>query len=463
MARSLNTRSAVTTLFICLIATAGLFFTFAVPPLQKPDEEAHLIRTLSIAGGHIFCTGTSTNSIPLEQGIVTMMKEVKALKLANHAERKFDLALYNKSFFATKSDLHTQSYIVPAIYCGFPVVPYMPHILGISIGRLLHLNAYLVFFMGRFSMLLIALLWMRWIYKRTPEPFRYGILFLFSLPMFLHQLSSYSYDPVHMLLAASLFSVLISFKQNQNLAIMWIIYVGLLLSKTGGYELLLPLYFLIPRYRIASGMKKYVATTVIFFATLIVVFGVFKLIELQAIAAGATLGKGVNPVSQIMYILTNPAHYVLMLIKSTFHFGIFYLQSLIGILGWLEYGFPHIIYFIYVISFIYIVLRSYIPKESLVSRKKLIALGLILIASYIYIVTIFYLLWNPVGAAITDGIQGRYFLVFIPFIYLFAIQCRQRWADSLKLKFDMPGWVSGGIIIAVAVTCMYSVLYRYYF
>ena len=93
------------------------------------------------------------------------------------------------------------------------------------------------------------------------------------------------------------------------------------------------------------------------------------------------------------------------------------------------------------------------------SKKKLLLVGGIVIGSYIYIVTIFYLLWNPVHAAITDGIQGRYFLTLVPFGYLAGVQIV---AMIKHRKWSVPLWILMPLYAIMALTIGYSVIARYF-
>lgn len=455
----MDRQKAHTHVLLALIAILGIFFAVAVPPLQKPDEETHFIRSIAIAKGFAFCSADGNRTISLRADIPQMIAGVKALKLPNHAERKFRLALYRRPLFV--QNMKYVDYTIPAVYCGLPTLPYLPLSAGFLLGEYMGLNAYLTFALGRLMLLAVGLIWAAFLYRRTPDGYKPIITYVYAVPMFLHQLSAYSYDGMHVLFACTLFVMIVSGRPKNLLPWLAAGMATLLLSKSGGYELLPLLFFILPDRQIAPSGVGYWKRTILFFFALAAVVAVGKWLELKGMAAGATLNPGVNPTVQIQYAIFHPLQYIAMLAKTTIHFSVFYLQSMIGILGWLEYGFPHAIYVVFVAAAGYIVAMARLPEHSVLSRKRLLILIAILVCSYVYIVTLFYILWNPVRAPIADGVQGRYFLALLPFGLFALMQARIRWLPRINPP-EVPSWVYTILFTTMAAVVMYSVINRYY-
>jgi len=90
--------------------------------------------------------------------------------------------------------------------------------------------------------------------------------------------------------------------------------------------------------------------------------------------------------------------------------------------------------------------------------------------------TIFYLNWKTVGSHVIDGTQGRYFIVFVPFVLYFFIHLKYYIVHDNKFRFPHIVYTSsilqknplilkiGSILILSLVTqnIVMAILKRYY-
>ncbi|PIW73332.1 hypothetical protein CO005_02010, partial [Candidatus Roizmanbacteria bacterium CG_4_8_14_3_um_filter_34_9] len=168
-----------------------------------------------------------------------------------------------------------------------------------------------------------------------------------------------------------------------------------------------------------------------------------------------------DPLRQLNFLLSNPMNIIKVLIVTTVQRFGFYLQSLIGIFGWLEYGLDPLSYLLYGLFFIYVIVET---RHTLsLHKNKTILLSLTLIISYIFIILLGFVFYTVKGTLISGGIQGRYFIPFVPFIILLITQFTQKinW-PKIKMGNNVKNIFSILIIIYLMTATFYSVFKRYY-
>ena len=98
------------------------------------------------------------------------------------------------------------------------------------------------------------------------------------------------------------------------------------------------------------------------------------------------------------------------------HFGD-HVHEFVGQLGWLDVALPAALILLFLVVLALAALAD--KNEKIEVRWPPRALGLIITAvSAAAIVTAIYIVWNPVGAAGIEGVQGRYFIPFGPLVLL---------------------------------------------
>ena len=162
----------------------------------------------------------------------------------------------------------------------------------------------------------------------------------------------------------------------------------------------------------------------------------------------------INPLQQLSFLLSNPINIIKVVTITTIQRLSFYLQSLIGIFGWLEYGLDPLSYLLYGLFFVYLLININLPKKYKLSNKKNFLLFGALLISYIFIVLLAYVFNTVPGTLIAHGVQGRYFIPFLPFIILFVIQIKN---NSIFQKILY--WL---IIMFLISATFYSIFTRYY-
>jgi uncharacterized membrane protein len=170
----------------------------------------------------------------------------------------------------------------------------------------------------------------------------------------------------------------------------------------------------------------------------------------------------INPLQQINLLISNPLNVLIILIKTTIERFPFYLQSLIGIFGWLEYGLDPISYLIYGMFFVYVIFwaRHALPLQ----KNKTILLSITLIISYIFILLLAFIFNTTSGSLVAHGVQGRYFIPLLPFIILLIVQFTQKITLFKKIKIEeyLKNIIYISTIVYLVYSTFYSVFTRYY-
>jgi len=443
------------------IFVLGLIFTFLVPPLQKPDEHGHFKRAVYVRQGYLFLWNDG-KKLPLDRQFHDLITDKHINAVPYHPERKFDTGLYRVPLFAGDSAFEPV-YIREKAQFMLGSFAYIPHAAGLLLARMLRLNAFISFFAGRFFMFLVSFVWMIFLYRRTKAPYRYVLLFAFSLPMFVHQITAYNYDGMHFMTGFTLFSVFTHLLTLPKLANRHLVYLGIatvlfLVSKVI-YEPFILLVLLIPARKIAPG-SGYLKKMALYFAGVLFFYFLFKHPIYLSSLTYRGHPDGTVPGSQLLFILQNPLEYLRIFVTSGIRLLKFHVQGTIGIFGWLDYSMHPAAYLIWLLAGFSVVSLGLPQKERLNRKFSLLLLG-VLFLSYAALQTFFFLTWKPLKSPVIDGTQGRYFISFVPFL-LFAFMHR---APITLCGRIPPRAAKLGICIAAGAVLVHvaaSVIARYY-
>lgn len=434
----------------------GLSFTFLVPPLQKPDEHGHFKRAVYLRQGYIFLWNDG-KKLPLDKQLYELINNKSLNAIPYRPTVKFNPNIYQVPLFSLSQDFKPV-YIKEKAEFMLGAFAYIPHATGLFLARILHLNAFVTFFTGRFAMFLCSFIWMIFLYKKTKKPYKYILLFAFSLPMTIHQISAYNYDGMNFMMGFTLFSVFTRLYvqkklSNRNLTIFGITLFLFLISKVI-YEPLLLIALLIPYKKISPQMGIYMKKMCILLLAIIIGYFILKSPIYVSSLSYREHPVGVNPSKQILYILNNPIQYTEIFITSAWNLKKFHLQSAIGIFGWLDYSMDAWMYFVWIVGAVFMIYKLKLKKNELMNTRSIIFLYMIIFIEYAFIQTFFYLNWKQVGSPVIDGTQGRYFISLIPFVLLGIVQ--------IKYNQTMKKILMTIILLLFTFLIIRKIILRYY-
>jgi len=163
----------------------------------------------------------------------------------------------------------------------------------------------------------------------------------------------------------------------------------------------------------------------------------------------------VQAVIQKSIVFQDPWYFVWVLGNTIWTKQEFFIQSSIGILGWLDTPLPAFIYYGCAVLLGIVIIKTAQNLKYNVSLKLLILMTGICFGTVLGVMYHFYINGSPVAYPVVDSLQGRYILPILPFILLII----SAWA-KIALRFrKITVLLFGSIFLAVLVQ---SIFFRYY-
>lgn len=441
-----------------LIPLQLLIYAILVPPFQKPDEQPHFEKALIISKGYLFCKKKSNNTVKLEKKYVDFIKSPYLDLMTHGRSTKLPLTIFFQDLFSNNQSNKKIDFKIDHL-CSFPIISYLPQAFTLIITSLFKLNPIWSLYFGRLVMSILGYFWFLYLYRKIADNYKLILLFTFALPMTLHQISSFSYDALNIMLALTFFVLIINFRIKKRVDFwqyfkLFFVLSLFLWSKKIGYETFFLFLFLIP-----FKIKPMIISSLIF----IPFYFLSKLTGSYDLQYSLT-NQIINPLRQLSFLLLNPINIIQVVAITTIQRLSFYLQSLIGIFGWLEYGLDPLSYFLYGLFFIYLLMNTNLTKKQILTKNKTVLLFGALIISYIFIVLLAYVFNTVPGTLTAHGVQGRYFIPFLPFIILSIVQFTQKikLPKNIKINELIKNIIYLMIIIYLITATFYSVFSRYY-
>lgn len=420
---------------------------FLLPLFRAPDEMAHFARAYQVSQGQVFSQNVSGRT----GGVVPLLEGYNFHnKLTPNSYRFFDFSS-------------------SAVYSP---VNYIPQAVGILLGNLFYSSVAVMVYVGRLFNL-IAYVVMLYLAIRTATRGKWVFVVVGLLPMAMQQASSLSGDvmtigPIFIFIALvqRLFTQTTHITRKQMVALVSLcLVIGL--TKQTNVVILLALPFL-PRTLFKSVWDKYrfiLLTIGVGFASLIGWYVTTRILRYNFSYSSVA---GVDQVGQINFILHQPIRAITAFLR-TFILGgqslsspvDFLAISLVGYFSWFDYKLPiSLIICCYLLLVVALLYRDRGVDEKQNPKRLVWSYSIVFILSIGAIAEALYVSWTPVGYDHILGLQGRYFLAYIPLLIpLFA------WLGRfVKISFDKSYRM--GMIVAVIsfinLTAMLVMTYNWF-
>lgn len=415
-------------LFLIVGLVFGTLFVFVNAPFHSNDEDLHFYRAYSTACGDFLPiqqaeeTGNKVGQV-YPKNLVEVTRSYQGLPFAKGYRISVKDKL-NPSRQVALNPQDTTFHMFP--YKHISCIPYIPATMGILFGKTIESNPVWLMWFARFFGMLAFIIIVYFAIKTTPifKP----VFFLTALtPMTLFQACSITYDTLSTATTFLLIAIFLKFAFDKDAKIktkdlIAIIIIALIhrYSKDG-YFLIPFLFFMIPMEKIGSPAKA-------------IGMGVFFILlyfipewTWQSIANSLNFRPGGQKPMQndfrfdrnlnLDYNLSNPGQF--------FHniwINIMYWKEdwLVGAFGKLGYSYTKLPTGLLVLHGLVLIFAAFISGERDIKVKlsqKALIFGVLFI-SFMMIIVGFYVGGSPIGAVKIFGMQGRYFIPFLPLIFL---------------------------------------------
>lgn len=399
---------AMEKIFLILGLIVGIIYVFILPVGRAPDEESHFFRAYELSQGHFVSDVTAEGSIgSMESSDIEIIRQFKENNVTYS-----ELLGYSNLY----PDDENQSFVTTSAY-SYNIFSYLPQVVGIWIGRILHLPLIATLYLAKLFNLLACLAILYYSIKYLP--FLKDIAFmLVFLPITMQAMASFSPDGLVIVTATALISFILfsnysldKLFSKKHYALMFIICLFLSMSKIA-YAPLCLLLFAIPKERFGNVKKKYIS---------VITMGaiIFAILLLWLILAPSVQSVS-DSSAQVSTILSNPFRYLAIVLHSLSANANLYLSGFFG--GYLEWFNVTLspLYIFTTFTIFIILCRSTYCKYTITKIFKIISIIVSLTLVMITFTTMF-IQWTKVGETVIDGVQGRYFLpimLLIPIWFL---------------------------------------------
>ncbi|BBF44255.1 membrane protein related to Actinobacillus protein [Lachnospiraceae bacterium KM106-2] len=399
--------------FIVLAFITGCIYMVAIPLGKVPDEKNHYCRAYEVSEGYFLSDknpATEVGGRAMDTNLITSFLEKN--EQYNYFKLRDDMAVPLDKTQKTWYDFGNTSLYSP--------VSYLYQLPGILIGKLISDKTIFIAYMGRLSCFILSLVALFISIKLIPVK-KYLIALIAMMPMFIQEMVSLAPDGMTNALCILIVAYALYLAYDDRVDkisskhIMWMYIFGIVLALAKiVYVPLCFIFFIVPKEKF-GGLKKYlgvvISVSVLAFATniawLLIASG--YLVEFQ---------EGVDTKKQVLYVLTAPWEYIIILFRSILNNLYTWGTQCVGIsIGTYDAHINPVIILCYIAVIAYYGIKDKINAVEIKFKDKLIFGGVATLISLL-VLTSLYVQWTKVRFATIDGVQGRYFIPIILVVFL---------------------------------------------
>lgn len=422
-------RCRIEKVFLFTVLCLGVIYNFLLVPYMTPDESYHI----DMSYRH------SNTLLGIESA-----GENKCYKRADDAETEFTSApslenyklVYDGLFETVKDDRLVEADATSTTEA--PIILYLPAVLGMTLGRLLHLGTVPMLLLARWCSLLFFAVMTYLGMKKLP--FGKTTLFLLAiLPMNLQQCTSFSYDAV--ITGVSFlyicWCISLACKETQvrafDVALLGILGIILIYGKSGVYLPLVLLPLLIPAKKL-GGRRAWTICMLGLLMLPVLGFLNKNTVAVSYIAASteatASVGSTTTAGYTLGYFLSQPLDLIRIFANTLSDKSAFYLESLAGQkMGWVEIEISELIPMLFLLLLVLSAMKTKDEPVYVKSGQKW-WIAFVCAASAGMILAGMLLTWTPRGHISIEGVQGRYFIPMMPALMVLLRNKTLTWERS---------------------------------
>lgn len=427
--------------FFILALLFGLLLIFLEPPFVCPDENAHFANICRISRGGLFAD--------VQDGKVGAWLSAEEYDfLASYG------GIYNGQGTAVRFDYHTawdlmgrapsdEMVFFASHHAAINPTPYLPASFVVAIMRFFlgGVNAYEILLISKIANLFFYAAVTRWALLKTGA-FRHTMFLLALMPMAIFQGASTSYDAILIAVSFLLFAYATKilcaaeeYRITREDVIAICLACGILIGCKIAYAPLILILLSICVKKFGGWKSWGICVGAVVGAG--VLFYLIPALVTAQITSGVETILSEEQIAQKAFFRSNIWHFPVVIFRTVDHFGAYWIESFIGILGWLDTRFPRpFLFLFFVISTLNAVIDA-CSVEGIRWKTRVCSLAGVLI---FFVGTLYtmYVEWNPVlvgivGGDIAYGGQGRYFIPVALFVLiaisnplLRRVRCKER-------------------------------------
>lgn len=396
---------------ICFLLLSVCFpLTVLIPPLQSPDEPAHIKRAYLLSRGQFVLDtqdGKASGGM-VDTGLDAYLDAYKQLQFdPNRKVTNVEVESAKEILWSGEQEFVT----APGTAYSFPVL-YFPHAIGLALGEVAGLSVDVSYRLARFLALGFSTVVLFAAFCIYSPPII--VVALLLVPMSLFQLTSASLDGMttaFSILGTSCYMRLAKACESASGSLRCLLIVCMLVVIASKPYLIAMLVLVLAAVGAKDRRNWVMAAALV--ASLLMTWFYVAMGRTEGVTPGTPLSARLQ-----YYFVDNPMSGVEVLTAtlSDSTRSRYYFESFIGILGWLDTRFPTDTYALIAFILAPIILSSISLREL---RSELLARGALVLCAIGTSVLVFVaalLIWNPFPTTLVQGVQGRYF--FVPAVLL---------------------------------------------
>lgn len=450
------------TLFLVIGLVFGTIYVFINPPFHANDEDRHFYRAYSIA---------NMRMLPIQQdsalgnAIGTVYPKSVIYSAQSFQGKPFSngFRIGMKGLFNPVKELKlnpddTTFYMYPYSHISF--IPYIPHSIGIAAGRLVESNPVWLHWFGRLGGMIAFIFIVYYAIRTTPiiKP----VFFISALtPMSLYQAASITYDSLSTAASFLLMALFLKYAFDEKAKIGWremaVILVTAFVQRYSkdGYFLIPLMFFIIPAGKMEKRWFMWLALGSFALLYFLPDWTWGKIVNGLEFRPGGEkpfqndfkFDRGMN----LDYNMQDIPAFISNLFANLMFWKSDWAAGAMGKFGYSYTALPKAFYIIHGLVLIIIGFLSGNKTNVVNIRQKLIVFGIVFISCMLIFVG-FYIGGSPIGAVKVFGMQGRYFVPFIPMILLLFYNTALR-----NRKWEK--WETAAVSIYSVLMLTYTVFY----
>lgn len=439
--------------YLVVALVFGSIFILCFPPNTTPDEERHISTTYINANRLL-----GEDPVVTDEGIIIYRGTDADINRSNQVNS----AKFNNVYEALKypsGDLERN--VSWGTELQVPFWAYTPQIIGVSLGILLQLSGFWTLYLGKLFAMLFFTACIFFSIKCIPWGKKI-IMVIALLPMTLELATSYSYDCIVIALCIVFISYTIRLIfQKEYVTKKDILFLGIVMCIMApckmAYFPIGGILYLIPRQKYKSKKLYWIINTGIIAAGVLVLFIYRYQFFVHCLVPAESTGEDTIATYTISTILSDIPSSIRILFNTLIDRAEFYFNTMIGAsLGWFQVHIPaHIIAGFSVVLFMATVTSTTEEPSYCLTYKFRIVNWCLSGIMFFGILAALWLDWTPIGNDVIEGVQGRYFLPFLPMVLL---PLRNK---MFLVSENLNKWLAGAVYLLLVGTFISIVPYAF--